>query len=149
MENSNIDKQREDQNQETIFSADEFSLQGYDKHIRQARNAIFAVAILLALNLIFLGFTIPEEYEYFWIDMLLWGLFIAGFVALGLWTKKKPYSAIIAAISLYIIFIILNAVLDISTLYKGLLFKIIVFVFLAKGINDAKEAQELQKTFTK
>lgn len=149
MENSNIDKQREDQNQETIFSADEFSLQGYDKHIRQARNAIFAVAILLALNLIFLGFTIPEEYEYFWIDMLLWGLFIAGFVALGLWTKKKPYSAIIAAISLYIIFIILNAVLDISTLYKGLLFKIIVFVFLIKGINDAKEAQELQKTFTK
>lgn len=149
MENSNIDKQREDQNQETIFSADEFSLQGYNKHIRQARNAIFAVAILLALNLIFLGFTIPEEYEYFWIDMLLWGLFIAGFVALGLWTKKKPYSAIIAAISLYIIFIILNAVLDISTLYKGLLFKIIVFVFLAKGINDAKEAQELQKTFTK
>ena len=61
MENKNLDDQPEDQNQETIFSPDEFSTQGYDKHIRQARNAIFAVAVLLVINLLILGFTIPES----------------------------------------------------------------------------------------
>lgn len=149
MENKNLDDQPEDQNQETIFSPDEFSTQGYDKHIRQARNAIFAVAVLLVINLLILGFTIPDEYEYLWIDILVWGVFIAGFVFLGFWTKKKPYYAIIAAICLYIFFIALNAYFDISTVYKGLIVKVIVLVLLFKGINNAKEAQALQQTFGK
>jgi len=132
---------------ETIFSADEFSLKGYDKHIRQARNAIFAVAVLLVINIFVSGFNLPEGYEYLWMDLFIWGFFIAGFIFLGFWTKKKPYYAIVGALCLYATFIILNAVLDISTLYKGLLFKIIIVVLLVKGINDAKEAQELQKSF--
>jgi len=149
MENNKSENQSEEQNPETIFSPEEFSLRGYDKHIRQARNAIFAVAILLLLSLLILCFTITEGYEYLWIDIVMWSLFIAGFVILGFWTKKKPYYAIIGAICLYIIFIGLNAAFDITTLYKGIIFKIIVFVLLIKGINDAKEAQELQKTFDK
>jgi len=149
MENNNLENQATDQNQETIFSPDEFSLKGYDKHIRQARNAIFAVAILITLSLVILCFTIPEGYDYLWIDILIWGVFIAAFVVLGFWTKKKPYYAIICAICLYAVFIGMNAVFDITTLYKGIIFKIIVIVLLFKGINDAKEAQALQKTFHK
>jgi diacylglycerol kinase len=149
MENNKLENQATDQNQETIFTPDEFSLKGYDKHIRQARNAIFAVAILLVLNLVILCFTIPDEYEYLWIDITLWSVFIAGFVALGFWTKKKPYYAILGAICLYLVFIGLNAFFDITTLYKGIIFKVIVIVLLFKGINDAKEAQALQKTFDK
>lgn len=149
MENNKTEIQPDEPNQESIFSPEEFSLKGYDKHIRQARNAIFAVAILLFINLLVLCFTISEDYEYLWIDILLWGVFIAVFVMLGFWTKKKPYYAIIGAICLYIIFIVLNAIFDISTLYKGIIVKIIVFVFLIKGINDAKEAQALQQTFDK
>lgn len=149
MENKNLDDQPEDQSQDTIFSPDEFSIQGYDKHIRQARNAIFTVAVLLVINLVILGFTIPDEYEYLWIDILIWGVFIAGFVFLGFWTKKKPYYAIIGAICLYAFFIALNAYFDISTLFKGIILKVIVLVLLFKGINDAREAQALQKTFGK
>ena len=149
MENNNLDDQPKDPNQETIFSPEEFSLEGYDKHIKQARNAIFAVAILLVINLVVLAFSIPENYEYLWIDIAFWSVFIAGFVLLGLWTKRRPYYAIIGAICLYTIFIVINAAVDISTLYKGIIVKVIVFVLLIKGINDAKEAQALQKTFTK
>jgi len=149
MENNKIDDQSVEPNQETIFTQEEFSLQGYDKHIRQARNAIFMVAVLLIINLIVLSFSVPDSYEYLWIDFVIWGVFIAGFILLGLWTKKKPYYAIIGAICLYTGFIVLNAAFDISTLYKGIIVKIIVFVLLIKGINDAKEAQTLQNTFTK
>jgi Ca2+/Na+ antiporter len=51
------------------------------------------------------------------------------------------------ALILYTLFILLNAVIEPMTHLKGILFKIITYVFLIKAINDAKEAQEMQKTF--
>jgi len=136
-------------NSESIFTPEEFSIEGYDKHIRQARNAIFAAAGILLLNVIILAFTVPAEYEYLWIDVLIWGLFIAGFIILGFWTKKKPYYAIIGALILYGILILLNAFIDITSIYKGIIFKIAVIVFLIKGIKDAKEAQNMMALITK
>jgi hypothetical protein len=51
MEN-NKEQQEESaaENNVSIFTEEEFSTVGYDKHIRQARNAIFWVAGLLTLN---------------------------------------------------------------------------------------------------
>ena len=144
MENNQPIDQSPENNTETIFSGDEFSTQGYDKHIRQARNAIFLTAGLLALNLAVLAANAPGYYEYLWIDIAIWGAFIAGFIVLGLWTKKKPYSAIIGTLILYALFIILNAVVDITTIYKGLIFKVVIIIFLVKGLNDAKAAQQMK-----
>jgi prepilin signal peptidase PulO-like enzyme (type II secretory pathway) len=134
-------------NTETIFTGSEFSTEQYDKHIKQARNAIFAVAILLALSVIIMVATSPAGYEYLWIDILIWCGFIAVFIALALWTKKKPYYAIISALILYGLFIALNAVLDPSTIIKGILVKIIIVVFLIKGLGNAKEAQQMKEEF--
>ncbi|MEP6676269.1 MAG: hypothetical protein ABJA78_13990 [Ferruginibacter sp.] len=145
MENNNLPEQTPDNNTETIFTETEFSMEGYDKHIRQARNAIFAAAGILLLNVIILAASAPEDAEYLWIDLSIWGVFIAGFIFLGIWTKKKPYTAIICALTLYGIFITLNAVLDITTLYKGIIFKVIVIVFLIKGLTDAKQAQQMKE----
>ena len=133
--------------QESIFTPQEFSMQGYDKHIRQARNAIFAVAGILVINVLVLFFNIPDTYEYLWLDFAIWGSFIAAFTFLAFYTKKKPYYAIVGALCLYAAFIILNAVIDTSTLYKGILFKIIIVVLLVKGVNDAREAQAMQDNF--
>ena len=149
MENNQEPEQTKENVEETIFSPEEFSMQGYDKHIRQARNVIFIAAGVLVLNLVILIATAPAFYEFLWIDILIWGLFIAGFVALGFWTKKKPYSAIIGAMILYGVFIILNAVLDVTTLYKGILIKVIIVVFLFKGLNDAREAQQIKEQMEK
>ena len=41
MENNNPQEVDPENNTGTIFTEEEFSLQGYDKHIRQARNTIF------------------------------------------------------------------------------------------------------------
>jgi quinol-cytochrome oxidoreductase complex cytochrome b subunit len=149
MENNNPQEIPAANNEETIFTAEDFAMQGYDKHIRQARNTIFAAAGLLLLSLLILCFTISSDYEYLWIDICIYGLFIAGFIVLGFWTKKKPYYAIIGALILYILLIALNAYFDISTLYKGLILKIIIIVFLVKGLGDAKEAQYMQDQIRK
>jgi peptidoglycan/LPS O-acetylase OafA/YrhL len=134
----------EQNNTQTIFDEREFSLEGYDKHIKQARIAIFAAAGILLLNLIILYSSYGGEYEYFWIDALLWGAFIAGFIFLGFWTKKKPYTAIIAALVLYGVFILLNAIIEPATIVKGIIFKIFIIVALVKGLGDAKEAQQMK-----
>lgn len=147
MDNKESVDQPVEQHQESIFSPDEFSMEGYDKHIRQARNAIFFVAGILAINVIVLVATYPLGYEYLWIDLAIWGAFIAGFIFLGFYCKKKPYNAIVGALCLYGLFIALNAWLEVSTLYKGILVKIIVIVLLIKGLKDAKEAQEMRKSF--
>jgi len=143
MENNNLPEETPEKNTETIFTEEEFSTQAYDKHIRQARNAIFVAAGVLTLSLIILGATIPDYYEYFWLDCLIWGAFIVGFIVLGIWTKKKPYTAIVCALVLYGIFIILNAVIDPTTIYKGIILKVVIIVSLVKGLNDAREAQQI------
>jgi hypothetical protein len=145
LDNNNNTNPVTEENKTSIFSGNEFSTSGYDKHIRQARNAIFGAAALLLLNLIIMMATIPEGYAYLWLDISVWGLFIVGFVLLGLWTRKKPYTAIVSALILYCIFIILNAFIDVTTIFKGLLVKIIIIVLLVKGINDAREAQRMKE----
>ena len=135
------------ENNVSIFTEEEFSTVGYDKHIHQARNAIFWVAGLLTVNVAMLFMREGEAYEYMWLDFLIYGGFIGAFIFLGFFTKKKPYTAIIMALILYTLFILLNAVIEPITLLKGILFKFITYVFLIKAINDAKEAQEMQKTF--
>ena len=145
MENNDLSEETPEKNTETIFTEEEFSTQAYDKHIRQARNAIFVAAGVLAIGLILLGATLPDNYEYFWIDCLIWGVFIVVFIVLGLWTKKKPYTAIVCALILYALFIILNAIADVTTIYKGIILKIVIIVSLIKGLNDAKEAQQIRE----
>lgn len=149
MENDQINNPAPEQKEQSIFTDHEFSTEGYDKHIRQARNAIFAAAVILLLSVIITISTIPEGYGYLWLDIIIWGSFILGFVALGFWTKKKPYTAIICALVLYGLYIILNGVLDPATLYKGLLVKIIIVVLLVKGINDAKDVQQIRNQIEK
>ena len=144
MENSNLPEETPEKNTETIFTEEEFSTRAYDKHIRQARNAIFVAAAVLTLSLIILGVTVPAYYEYFWLDCLIWGAFIVGFIILGLWTKKKPYTAIVCALVLYGLFILLNAFVDVTTIYKGIILKIVIIVSLIKGLNDAREAQAIR-----
>ena len=145
MENITPEPDSNQNRNESIFSADEFSMVGYDKHIRQARNAIFVAAGILGLNIIILAYNSPAEYEYLWLDFLIWGVFIVALVAMALWTKKKPYYAIIGALIIYGAFILLNALLDITTIYKGIIMKVVIIVLLVKGLNDAKSAQEMKK----
>jgi hypothetical protein len=62
MENKPLDSSATEKNNETIFTEAEFSNEGYDKHIRQARNSIFVAAAVLVINLIILAATAPIAY---------------------------------------------------------------------------------------
>lgn len=148
MENESQSEIKPENNSETIFTEEQFSMDGYDKHIRQARNSLFIAAGILLLNAVILFSKYPFDLEIMWLDYLLWSVYIGGFIALGLWTKKKPYFAIIGGLILMGLFILINAIIDPSTIIGGIFFKIAVIVFLFKGLGDAKEAQQIKEQFT-
>ena len=129
----------------SIFSDEQFSSPCENKQIRHARNAMYFAAGALLVNII-LQFAIADTLdEFIWLDFVIWGAFIGGFVALALWTNKKPYTAIILAIVLFVAFIVLNAVIDIQTIFRGIIMKVIIIIYLVKAINDAKEMQRYKE----
>ena len=147
MENDNQSEIKPENNTETIFDEREFSMEGYDKHIRQARNTLFIAAAILLINAVILFSNYPFDIEIMWLDYLLWTMYIGGFIALAIWTRKKPYYAIIGGLILLGIFILVNAIISPASIFGGIIFKIAVVVFLIKGLNDAKEAQQMKEQF--
>jgi hypothetical protein len=149
MEENKLEEIKPEDNTETIFSTDDFAMDGYDKHIRQARNACFISAGLLLINAIILFSKYDFDISIMWLDYLLWAIYVGGFIFCGLWTKKKPYYAIIGALCVFALFIIVNAIVDPSTIIGGWIFKIGICVTLIKGLSDAKEAQQMKAQMEK
>jgi hypothetical protein len=66
------------------------------------------------------------------------------FFLLGFWTKVKPYTAIISGLVTYILLWIGDSIFDPTYIYKGILVKIFIIIYLIKGLKDAKEAQAIK-----
>jgi hypothetical protein len=126
---------------ETIFE-DVLDTSAYDKKVRSARTAIFVVAgIQLAFG-IYVAFTGNEELRNIQIGIAV--VISAMFFGLGLWSKSKPFTAIITALSLYVGLLVLDAIYEPSSLVKGVILKILIIGYLAKGIGAAKSAQDIK-----
>ncbi|WP_426667167.1 hypothetical protein ACPPVU_14165 [Mucilaginibacter sp. McL0603] len=67
------------------------------------------------------------------------------YASLGLWSKKKPLTAIISGFSLYVLVFILNAITDPLSIFGGIVFKIFIVVYFVRGIKSAIEADKLKK----
>lgn len=131
------------QQEETIFDERDFLLEGYDKHVRQARNALFIIAGLLVLTGLLSSLNASEEMLiYVWVEILI---MVAAFVALGFWSKKKPYTAILIGLILFIAYMGLYIIIDYTNIFSGILVKIFIIVYLVKGLNNAREAQTIKE----
>ena len=132
--------------EESIFTESDYSMEGYDKHIRRARNILFVIA---GLNLVSIYSLWPIDNSVKYIATGFVVFIAAVFVVLAFWTKKKPYSALLTALILYVGLQIIGAVANPMTLAQGWFGKIIVVVLLILGLQNAKETQQLLKAFGK
>jgi prepilin signal peptidase PulO-like enzyme (type II secretory pathway) len=115
------------------------SMEGYDKPVKRVRILLFIMAGLQLLA-IFTATDLPEPEN--WITMGLF-VFLAGvFAVLAFWTKKRPYTAIITALSIYIVLHVLSAILEPASIVRGIIVKIIVVVMLVTALKNAKEIQQ-------
>jgi hypothetical protein len=133
--------------EETIFNEADWSMQGYDKHIRNARIMLYIVAGLQLLPLLMIPDGITDEGKYILIGSQLF--FVAVFIGLAIWTKYKPFAALLTALIIFIAIWIVGAIFNPASIFSGIIIKIIVIVLLILGIRNAREAESLKKTFNK
>jgi hypothetical protein len=130
----------------------QIQMEGNERSIRKARNALFWAGGIIFFWEMFAMFRAGEG-----IDPISVGfaLIIGGaFIALGFWTRKKPYSAIMVGLVVFIAYLALVVVVNgmveggvgvLKALVSGLILKVIILVNLILPIKDAKELQEARK----
>jgi hypothetical protein len=133
--------------EETIFPESEFSMEGYDKHIRNARIMLFVLAGLFLLSLA--GLLPFDDNPVKIVMAVVIVLFAAAYVALAFWTKKKPYTAILTALILFISLEVLSFLLQPASIFQGWIVKLIVILLLILGLRNAKESQRMMEAFGK
>ena len=126
-------------------------MEGNERSVRRARNSLFwAGGLIFFWEMVSMFRTTGFDAIVFTIALIEGGIF----VGLGLWTKKKPYTAIVTGLIVFIAFIILSIVINgmlegaegvLKALFSGIIVRVIILVNLILPLKDAKELQESKK----
>lgn len=137
--------------EESIFNESDFSTEGYDKHVKNARNAIFVVAVTQLVFGALIVLSGSKNEDILTLDISLGVIIIISliFFLLGLWTKRKPYTAILLALIFYAALLVIDAVYEPMSLFKGVIVKIFIIFYLFRGLGDARDAQRWKEALSK
>lgn len=106
-------------------------LNEYTKNIKYARNALLIVGIIQVLFGLYEGFGPMKFMEAFYIDAAIGGIFIGLFF----YAKENAKTAFIVGLFIYVAIILLVAVGDPASIFKGLILKTIVISTLVGGLR--------------
>lgn len=109
-----------------------------DKKVKSARTTLYIVGAatgLLGLVSLF-G---KQDTPLFITNLILASIYIM----LGLWSTKKPLAALLSALLLYITILVFNALVEPSSIFSGIIWKVLILVYLGKGLYSAKAAQKM------
>ena len=115
--------------------------------IKEAKDYVKAAEwMLYALGIINLLYLIPAFDLISGVELFI-GIFLSLiYVAAGIGTHYKPLLAIGAAFIIYLLIHILSYWIDPSSLYSGLLWKIIIIGFFCFGLFNALKIHRINKT---
>lgn len=146
MSENQVQQNEESKNEITDYydGVKRMELEGYESGIKKARTALFVTA-----GLFFVMELITAAVSDIPLTPLFWAIIVieAGvFVALGFWTKTKPYAAIIIGMVFFILLWGLAvAVSGFRGAFGGIIVRIIIIVYLAKAIGPAKAWEEAKR----
>ena len=103
----------------------------HDK-VKSARNTLFVLSGIIAV----FGFVQYLNHQ----DIVTLGIdFGISLIFLGLafWTESKPLMAVLIGLLLYLTMIVINAIIEPISLFKGIIWKVIIISFLGKGLYSA------------
>jgi energy-coupling factor transporter transmembrane protein EcfT len=128
-----------DKQEDLLSDVYDDSMEGYDKPIKRARTWLFVIAGLQLVAIV-TAINLPEPEN--WITMGLFVVVATVFAILAFWTKKKPYTALVTALSVYATLLVLSAIFDPSSIIRGIVIKILVITMLITALKNAKEVQQ-------
>ena len=129
-----------------LLEEEDLSMEGYDKPVKKARNILFAIAAIQLIGIYF-------AFQQFGLARMIAIIISIGvallFFLLALWTKKRPFDAIIAGLVLYSVLIAAAAILDPSTIIQGLILKIGIYVLFISALSNARDVQRWKDSLKK
>ncbi len=104
-------------------------------------------------SLIFIGglYILVGIYEAFFMSghQLLFGIIDWGialiFIGIGIWSFYKSFVALVTGLAVYILLILLFALVDPTTIFKGIIWKAMIISFLFYAIKTARDEKTLNK----
>lgn len=145
-----MSEEKEDLISGHIEELDYIRKDGYLEGVRKVRNALFWAAAIILFNYLLALF---RSDEFNW-ALIAEGLFVSGiFLVLGIYTRKKPYTATIFGIVVFVLWwaylVLINVVYEggepFQAIFGSILFKIVLIVILARNLNAAKELQKMDQ----
>ncbi|MGY3791625.1 zinc-ribbon domain-containing protein [Aquimarina sp. 433] len=105
------------------------------KKISSARNTLYWMAGIFFVSGLILFMNLGD------IAVLIAGAILAIiYLVLAYWSQKKPFAAILSGLLLYLMVIAANVIVEPSSLFKGILLKVIILSFLIKGMYSASQS---------
>ncbi len=110
--------------------------------IRKAQTILYVLAILNPALSFFLYLAVDGASFIIFVSGIIMGLI---YFILVLWSKKNPFTAILCGFFFYITMIAINAIIIPSSLFSGIIIKIIIIGGFIYGFKGAKDAEKLEK----
>lgn len=135
--------------QNQFLSARRYKQHEVKELARKTKNAQTTLFVLSGLFFVvgIIYYFIGGENDLAFVALITNLILSAIFLALGGWSKNKPVAAIISGLVLYVIVQLISIVDDPVNIGKGIIVKIIVIVYLVKGLQSAMEAEKIKKEF--
>lgn len=122
----------------------ELEIQGYESGVKKARTVLFVTA-----GLVFVGEFIYAAINNVTMTPTLIGIVLiesAFFVGLALWTKRKPYTAIMIGLIVFIGMWILAIIgSGFRAAIGGIIARIIIITYLVRALKPAKDWEEAKR----
>ncbi|MEX2213087.1 MAG: zinc ribbon domain-containing protein [Phycisphaeraceae bacterium] len=120
------------------------------KTMKKAFGALLAVAIIQVIATVLISFAGNDprvDKKALQTVLIVMGGIGAGFFVLAIWARSSPLPAAVVGLVVYVSLHLISGILDPTTLYQGLLIKIIVVAVLIQaiqaGIQHRKLVQEM------
>ena len=107
------------------------------RQIKSARNTLFVIAGLAFLTGLFF-YGIADDMA----TLIAGGILAIVYLVLGYWSQQKPLIALVLGLLVYVTNMVINAIIEPETIYKGIIIKVVIIAFLIKGINSAMELRK-------
>lgn len=108
---------------------------------RSGANTLLAVTLLELVGTTLLFFVFSDYSPDPFALAFAYGV-VAVFAGLYVWARSNPYPACITGLGLYIVIHLLAALADPTSLYKGIIIKVIVIGLLGKSIREIQTFRE-------
>ncbi len=102
------------------------------KKIRSGRNSLFVIAAFTLAIGVFYFIRYGDN-----ATLITNAILAIIYMVLGFWSQKRPLIALILGLLVYLTTIVLNGILEPETIYKGIIIKVLIILYLSKGINSA------------